>query len=251
MIIKPQPLAQDNEDIQPEGPSLPYSLRNIKQQFSDGVAIVASQIDDGLQQLQTLYNGLRPRDLGCRWYEQKYVWGFTPQICTLDQSIEDDGAKTQPCIPFVSIKNAGLGYIGDTPAKNVWRLRNTFNPYLLVPTTPNRRSPNTYVWTNVVHFPYATTLSAISLMMTTDPLGYYRNPWVYGNNPPDGQAPDTPLNDFYIDLSVDNPWAKGNSRWLSETEMQRRWFNADNVQFCPQPGFVDTADDLETPIFKH
>ena len=241
MLFKPFPIFGKQANP-PPFPGVTGSLRRAtRMQFSGLTGIVGTRIDRALADFFTRFNALQPDDLDRRSVTRQFVGGFSPMY----------GGLYQDPMPFLRIANTAADTLltgstaNPTGILNTYRLKGTFNDCA--------ESFLQYAWTNTLYFPRPVRIVGIHLNMLSLP-GYnypanlygYRNPWQYGHLPPDPRAQGDWLNDMYLDAAIDSKWYKGNSRRLTESELQKATFTAQNQLFS-RPLAAPIADEMAPP----
>lgn len=193
-------------------PSPGGSLRRFTlEQFSNRIGIAGSKIDRALRDLVDRYNNLQPQDMGKRWVICQRVGGYSPQYGAVP------GATAT--LPWLGVHNANTQVANLTPVLNPYRLKGTFNTDIPTPNDGNPAHGDQLAWTTSFYTDVPVRIMALNVTMVTDGTDYYVNPWVYGAAPPPNKATGQPLNDFYLDLSIDDRFYTSN-RFKTEAEVR-------------------------------
>jgi len=227
--------------------SLGGSLRRFThEQIAPQVAVVGSRIDRAVRDLIARYNGLEPQDMGKRWVICQRVGGYSPQF----NSIIQDPSQ----LPWLNVSNSQDQVTGINPVQNEYRLKGTFNPDIAVPSGDKLGEDTQYVWSTTFYTDRPIRILGLNLTMQSDLVHWYMNPWVYGVHAPPSRAVGQPLNDMYLDVSVDDRFYTS-TRSKSEPEIRISQTSADIYnpsQTSPQEGVdIDVRNiDIRIPQFS-
>lgn len=229
---------------QPAGPppppaytsSLGGSLRRFThEQIAPQVAIVGSRIDRAVRDLIARYNGLEPQDMGKRWVICQRVGGYSPQF----NSIIQDPSQ----LPWLNVSNSQDQVGNIDPVQNPYRLKGTFNPDIADPSGDKDGANTQYVWSTTFYTDQPIRILGLNLTMTSDRVHWYMNPWKYGSVPPPSRSAGQPLNDLYLDVSVDDRFYTS-TRAKTEPEIRISLSSADIYKPDGDPDQTNVVIDI-------
>lgn len=196
------------------------SLREFtKQQFADLLTADGNRIEQALDDLLRRFNAVRKGDRRRRWVPQKVVGGYMPAAPPIPPVAHP--ATEQGRTPWLYVDNVAASTVAPQPASfaNLHRLKGYRNPRILNNAMPADRQ---LAWTVALSFGNPVIVTAVSVVLARDAT--YPNDWTWAVGTPAGYpAPPTlgtGVTDFFVELSVDNPFQPEN-RQLNEPEFHR------------------------------
>jgi len=192
------------------------SLRAITQiQLADGCTIDGDRLEGFLDDLVNRVNALEKSDLYRKLIPTVFVGGYEngiangtlPWMPNFNQASEVIAGGTQPPLGFM----------------NAFRLKGTGIPDLDV--TDQVDTQIQYAWTNALYFRKPVVLHGISIT-----LQELATDWLYSGAAPSGSSIGDAFNDFFLDVSIDNPFLAEDRR-LADVEVHRMRFRLDGEFF--------------------
>ena len=208
-------------------------------QFSAGTTADGSRIDRAMQEAIDRFNAVPPGDMGKRHTQHQLVMGWQPAVNTL---------QNNP-LPYCPIYNSALTLATGTAApdegyQNPWRVKGAANPN--IDPTNATIVDEQWLWTTAMVFSQPVILDGVSLFFLHDTS--YLNNFVFGNPPPTGKVNGEPVDDIFMEVSVDCPFLLEN-RTQNAVEFSKTRWRVDAEQFCSQAlpvGFVDMQPNHPT-----
>src|SRR3990167_1902946 len=205
------------------------SLREFtKAQFSDFTTIDGNRLDSALDDLLRRFNAVRKGDRRRRWVPQKVVGHYMPT--SHPDPVVARLAQEQEQAPWLYTENQASTTVGALPAAfaNPQRFKGYRNPRIRWVGSPD---DHTLAWTVALAFKRPIIVTSVSVVLARD--AFYPNDWVWDLGTPAGYpAPPTlgsGMTDFFVELSIDNPFQPENRR-LNEPEVHRIGMNLADEQ---------------------
>lgn len=201
------------------------SNRLLPHQFAPGNTADFTRVEQALRKVVDLFNEVPPSVVERRWSHSSLVWGYSP------------GNEAAPLsLPWLRYQNSSTALAALEPPQ----LEDITNPQRVkscgVPTIfPNNSSQDLFTWEVAWSFERPTIIAALTLSAQYDASvgSPYDNNWVVGAGP-------NPVEDFTLQLCVDDAWDLENRRKLKQEALVYN-FRADAFDFNPVGG-VPLAD---------
>ena len=206
-------------------------------QFSDDTTIDGNRLDGMLQLLINRFNRLLPRDIERNWTETTIVTGYQPANIT--------GATYPSGIgPWLNVLNESgdpAPQAPDAPSyfpTNKWRARGTEFDSIVPGSAGYQRC-----WTQSLMITKPVILTGVSLSMRTDTAvsSDFDNDFQYDADPPPGFSNGDSVQDFQLEVAVDNPFTPEN-RSQSNCEVLRVKFPASAWQMTSAAVVADLME---------
>lgn len=209
-------------------------------QFINGTTIDGNRLDSFMQALIDRFNRLLPRDIERVWTETTFVTGYQPVI--------HSATYPTPVMPWLPLLNDVFGAPDAPPyyPTNKWRVRGTEVDGIVPGTSGSQRC-----WTNSFMATRPSIMTGVSLTLRTDTSTTFKNDFQYGALAPPGFSNGDSVEDFQIEVAIDNPFSLEN-RAQSNCEVQRIKFPASSWQMTTGAAVVDVMqppypDGVEYP----
>ena len=196
------------------------SIRDISdKQLANGNTVDGDTLDHLTSDLVESLNAVQERHLLRRWTQTQFIQRLLP--AHYNQSIlRQDGP------PFLSAYNSEDAHESVAPNPvdgyvNKHRLKGSDNTNI----REDKSTEGLYAWTNTHFFSGPANLHSVSLRLHTEGNNTinYPNDFQYGANPPDGYVNGDPIEDLFIEVSIDNPFAT-EDRALNDVEIKKMRF---------------------------
>ena len=214
----------------------------VTQQFAEGTTADGNRLDLSMEDLVMSVNTIPPKWLRRRFTHTQFVQRLMP-VSYATPAIP----LGQDPVPFMLIRNLVTQIVGIPPAdglQNEWRLKGTD----IEAIPQNNYATGTegiYAWTSAHYFRNPVIVTGLSLRCW-QPAGYgWDNDWQYHTDPPAGKVDGQPVNDLFLDLSVDNPFST-EVRRLNDIELHKIRFPV-NTEFMAS-AFGVPANNLALPL---
>jgi len=183
------------------------SIREIgTEQAAEGTSIDGNRMSRMVRFLMDAWNNLRPRHIKRRWTPVTFSGGYTPV---------DPQDATQDNLPWLGAYNSTKQTVGTNPDawSNPWRTKGNVVSGI-DPTNPALNSADDLLtWTTSFYFRRPARLSGVFVGLIVDTA--FDNTFQYG--PSGGNIPPTKalngyVNDWTVEVSVDDPHARENRK---------------------------------------
>lgn len=218
------------------------SLREItEQQFAEGTTIDGDRIDVALADVI-----LRMNNIPAKWLKRRFVQSTF--VAKLFPSPHDAPTLVQDNPPFLLTRNLDAQVVGAALAdgvQNEWRLKGEVINGIPFANYDNQVE-GIYAWTQAHYFRKPVIITGISIRCW-NPVAYsYDNDWTYHTDPPEGKISGQSLDDFFVEVSVDNPFNM-EQRNLNDIELHKIRFPVNSQQMSSAMPFPPT-NQLSTPV---
>lgn len=204
-------------------------------QFSSNTTADGNRLDAFMREVVGRFNNLRPTDIERRWTETMFVSGWQPAVV----------ASGQGSTPFLQAQNTLDQFVDpdDLSPQNKWRVKGTEVPGI-EPDVDAGANGYQWAWTQAFYFYRPVILTRLSWALRTDGVAFVNN-FQYGVSPPPGKSNGDYVDDFCVEISVDNPYSVEN-RAQGTSEVQYTDFSMRGalVSHLGNPAGVS---DLEPP----
>lgn len=169
-------------------------------QFASNTTVDGNRLDAFMQGINDRFNGLLPRDIERRWAETLFVSGWQPALV----------ASGQGPTPFLPVQNTLAQCTDDPPnyPTNPWRVKGT-EVSGIEPDKGAGTNGYQWAWTQSFYFYRPVILSRLSWALRTDGVNF-DNGFQFGATPPPGKTNGQYVDDFCVEISVDNPYSTEN-----------------------------------------
>ena len=191
------------------------SLRTISEiQFADGTTIDGDRLDMFLDDFVARINNIQSKDLYRRLTQTQFVGGWS-----------NSTVATSGQLPWMRIINDDTDLIGVTPGDGYT------NPLRLKGTSQiASQIDNQYACSNTLYFRKPVILHSIHVSLHQKAALNDEGDIYDSEVPVDGSSNGDYFNDFYLDVSIDNPYLTEN-RAMADVEIQRVRFRLDGDLF--------------------
>jgi hypothetical protein len=189
-------------------------------QFMSFTTVDGNRLDAFMQGIVERFNQLKPRDIERRWTQTMFVTGYAPALL----------ASGQSSLPWLNACNLDSDCTDpDTPGypTNKWRIKGTETPGI----EPDQINGQQRAWAWAGEFSRPVRVNRLTIYLRTDGVNFV-NSFNTGGTPPPGSLPNESLQDFGIELSVDNPFSPEN-RSQGSSAIQKVRFWLDQSKFSP------------------
>lgn len=200
-------------------------------QFINGTTVDGNRLDSFMQALIDRFNRLLPRDIERVWTETTFVTGYQPVISA-------GAAYPTSVVPWLPLLNESSNAPDAPPyyPTNKWRVRGTEVDGIVPGVSGSQRC-----WSTSFTATRPSIMTGVSLTLRTDDSATFSNDFQYGVQPPPGFSAGESVQDFQIEVAIDNPFTLEN-RSQSNCEIQRIKFPANAWQM---PGGIAVLDSMK------
>jgi hypothetical protein len=213
----------------------------VTQQFAEGTTVDGDRLDLSMDDLVMSVNSIPPKWMRRRFTHTQFVQRLMPVGYGVGLSLVQDPP------PFLLIRNIITQIVGVAPAnglQNEWRLKGTD----IEAIPQNNYATGTegiYSWTSAHYFRSPTIITGLSLRCWQPTAYAWDNDWQYHTDAPPGKVNNQPVDDLFLELSVDNPFST-EVRRLNDIELHKIRFPVNTETMAS--ALAAPANNLTVPL---